>query len=307
MPAVLRPVAACGLLAIALAGCGPAGDGTRRDVTVPAVSAETGPRAMRAVERYRAYAGGRVDRTIAGTEEFVAAFKEGRLRRARALYAPSRLGWESVEPVAEAFADIDSRVDAREADLGQGQRWTGWHRLEKVLWRTPGRAGREAEYGDLLLADLGTLRARLPSVEITVNSMANGARELLDEAASGKVTGEEETFSHTDLWDFKGNVDGAATVYRLLRPIVRERSPGLVTTLDTGFADLKALLARHARGDGFVSYTELSRHQVRELADALNAAAEPLSNLAAVTAGCPLPGPPGTAGGVVSASCGGRG
>ncbi len=289
MPAALRPVAACVLLALAVTACGSADGDGHRDAMGAGVAqggaAARGPQAARAVKEYRAYTEDQVYDTIAKTADFVAALKKGDVRRAKELYAPSRLGWERIEPVAEAFAEIDARVDAREADLEEGQRWTGWHRLEKALWRAPETVGREAEYGDLLLADLSTLRAVLPRAEITVTSMAEGAKELLDEVATGKVTGEEEAFSHTDLWDFKGNVEGAFKVYQLLRPIVQERNAGLVTTLDTEFADLTALLAKHAVGEGFVSYTDLSREQVKELADALNALAEPLSGLAAVTAG----------------------
>ena len=61
--------------------------------------------------------------------------------------------------------------------------------------------------------------------------MANGAKELLDEVATGKVTGEEERFSHTDLVDFKANVEGAQKAYDLLKPVVAERR-GLTTELD---------------------------------------------------------------------------
>ncbi|MBB2912111.1 iron uptake system component EfeO [Streptosporangium becharense] len=262
------------------------GDGIRQEITVSGeLAAQTDPRVTRAVDEYRAYVETQVDDTIAKTEDFVAAVKKGDVKKAKALYAPSRVGWERIEPVAEAFGDIDPKVDLREADLEDGQKWTGWHRLEKALWEAPKTVKKEAEYGDVLLADLDALKKRLPTAEITASSMANGAKELLDEVATGKVTGEEEAFSHTDLWDFKANVNGAFKVYQLLTPIVMERNPGLVTTLDTEFAELDALLAKYGKGDGFVSYTELSKEQVKELADAVNALAEPLSGLAAVAAG----------------------
>ncbi|MFI7531939.1 iron uptake system protein EfeO [Streptosporangium sp. NPDC049376] len=294
MSVVLRPAAACGLLALVLTACGTAGTGTGGAPVVPAVPAAAPPgehagqevlEAARVVGEYRTYAEKRIYDAIAKTAKFVNAVKKGDVEKAKALYAPSRVGWESVEPVVGAFPEIDTRVDSREADLSQGEEWTGWHRLEKALWRAPQTLSREAAYGDTLLADLSRLRALLPQAEITVASMAAGAKELLDEVAIGKVTGEEETFSHTDLWDFKANVDGAFEVYRLLRPMVFRRDPKLSATLDTEFADMRALLAKHARGDGFAAYNDLSKEQIKELSDGLNALAEPLSNLAAVIAG----------------------
>ncbi|MGW4468757.1 iron uptake system protein EfeO [Nonomuraea sp. NPDC004354] len=262
------------------------GDGIKAPFTVTGeLKAAADPRATRAVTDYRAYITAQVDDTIAKTEELAAAVRKGDVKRAKALYAPSRVGWESIEPVAEAFGDIDPKVDLREADLEQGQKWTGWHRLEKALWKQPDSLDKEKKYADQLLADLDDLKKRLPEAEITPASMASGAKELLDEVATGKVTGEEEAFSHTDLWDFDANVDGAKKVYELLTPILMERNPALVTTLDTRFADLDKLLAAYRKGDGFVSYTELSKEQVKELADAVNALAEPLSGLAAAVAG----------------------
>ncbi|GIH81215.1 iron uptake system protein EfeO [Planobispora longispora] len=262
------------------------GDGIRQDITVTGeLTAQTDPRITRAVEDYRTYIAEQVDDSIAKTEDFVAAVEKGDLGKAKDLYAPSRVGWERIEPVAEAFGDIDPKVDLREADLEEGAEWTGWHRLEKALWKAPGTLGKESKYGDRLLEDLDALKKKLPTAEITASSMANGAKELLDEVATGKVTGEEEAFSHTDLWDFKANVDGAFKVYQLLTPIVMEKNPALVTTLDAEFAELNTLLGKYAEGDGFVSYTELSKEQVKELADAVNALAEPLSGLAAVVAG----------------------
>ncbi len=38
--------------------------------------------------------------------------------------------------------------------------------------------------------------------------MVTGAVELLNEVSTSKVTGEEERYSHTDLWDFQANVEG---------------------------------------------------------------------------------------------------
>ncbi|WP_431898339.1 iron uptake system protein EfeO [Nonomuraea sp. bgisy101] len=262
------------------------GDGIRTPFKVTGeLQVAADPRVTRAVDEYRAYIAAQLDDSIAKTQEFAAAIKKGDVTKAKALYAPSRVGWESMEPVAEAFGDIDPKVDLREADLEAGQKWTGWHRLEKALWKQPDTLPKEAKYADQLLADLDDLKKRLPKAEITAASMAGGAKELLDEVATGKVTGEEEAFSHTDLWDFDANVAGAKKVYELLTPILMERNPALVTTLDTEFADLQKLLAAYEKGDGYVSYTELSKQQVKELADAVNALAEPLSGLAAAVAG----------------------
>ncbi|HEU5157670.1 MAG TPA: iron uptake system protein EfeO [Streptosporangiaceae bacterium] len=268
---------------------GMVGKGIRQDITVSgqADHAAADPRLAKALTDYKAYVNAQVDDTIAKTKEFAAAVKAGDIAEAKRLYAPSRVGWERVEPVAESFGDLDPRVDAREADLQEGDKWTGWHRLEKALWKTKSLDG-QAQYADRLVKDLDELKAKVGAATldppITPASMANGAKELLDEVATGKVTGEEEAFSHTDLVDFKANVDGAQQIYRLLEPVVRERDAALARTLDQEFEDVRHLLATYEKGDGFVSYDTVGKAERKELSDAVNALGEPLSKLAAVVA-----------------------
>jgi iron uptake system component EfeO len=233
-----------------------------------------------AVDAYRAYVTAQVADTVAKTKELVAALKDDDLAKAKDLYAPSRLGWESIEPVAESFGDIDPKVDLREADLEDGDTWTGWHVIEKQLWVKKNTEGMD-KVGDQLLADLDTLTTRIPDAEITPTSMANGAKELLDEVASGKITGEEEAFSHTDLVDFKGNLDGAKKVFDLLKPIAEKKDSALVATLTTEFEDCEQALATYEDGDSYVSYDTVTESQRKALSDAVNALAEPLSKLAA--------------------------
>ena len=95
------------------------------------------------------------------------------------------------------------------------------------------------------------------------------------------MTGEEEYWSRTDLWDFQANVDGARVAYEGVQPIVEEKDADLAEQLTTRFADLQALLDQQRQGDGFVSYDELTPEQVKAFSDSVNALSEPLSRLTA--------------------------
>ncbi len=87
---------------------------------------------------YQAYVKDQTEQLVAKTQEFVDLYKAGKDDEARALYARARVHWERIETVAESFGDLDPKMDTREADLEPGQKWTGWHRIEKDLW--PARA-----------------------------------------------------------------------------------------------------------------------------------------------------------------------
>ncbi|MEV7141113.1 iron uptake system protein EfeO [Streptomyces tauricus] len=266
------------------------GKGTRQDVTVTGggKAAKRDPRLDAAVASYRSYAQEQADETLPKTKVFTDAVKAGDIEAAKKAYATSRIGWERTEPVAESFGDIDPKVDLREDGLEEGQDlqkdWTGWHRLERSLWKDKKLTDRDSELADQLIKDLTDWQNRVGKAEITPTSMANGAKELLDEVATGKVTGEEERYSHTDLVDFKANVEGAEKSYELLKPVAKENDTALVTELDKQFAALDALLDQYREDTtsyDFTSYDKVGKADRKELSDAVNALAEPLSKLAA--------------------------
>ncbi|MEV0910908.1 iron uptake system protein EfeO [Streptomyces hokutonensis] len=261
------------------------GHGVRQKLTVTGGSvAKRDPKLDAAVAAYREYAQNEADATIPKVETFVNAIKAGDLTAAKNAYAPSRVGWETTEPIAESFGDIDPKTDTRVNDLEKGQKWTGWHALEKALWVDKKVGTEQKALADELLTDLKDWQKRVGKAEITPTSMANGAKELLDEVATGKVTGEEDRYSHTDLSDFKANVDGAEKAYELLKPVAQKNDAALTTELDKQFAAIDTLLDKYrstSTSDGFVSYDKVTKDQRKELSDAVNALAEPLSKLAA--------------------------
>jgi len=261
------------------------GHGVRQKLTVTGggKTSKRDPRLDKAVADYRAYAQEQADATLPAVKTFVKAVKDGDLAAAKKAYAPSRIGWERTEPVAESFGDIDPKVDTRADGLEEGQKWTGWHRLEKALWQDKKIGATEKTLAGQLVTDLTDWQQRVGKAEITPTSMANGAKELLDEVATGKVTGEEERYSHTDLVDFKANVEGAQKSYELLKPVAGKNDSALTAELDKQFAALDKLLDKYRPNKNsydFTSYDKVGKDDRKELSDAVNALAEPLSKLA---------------------------
>jgi iron uptake system component EfeO len=238
-------------------------------------------------QNYREYVEDQTEQLVSMTAKFVAAYKAGNDDEARALYPVARMHWERIETVAESFGDLDPKLDLREADLEPRQKWTGWHRLEKDLW--PARAknykpltkAERVAYSDDLVKNTAILQDRVPKLTFSADEIANGSRGLLDEVATGKITGEEEYWSRTDLWDFQANIEGAFVGFEGLRPLLKEKNPDLDTQIAAKFAAVQALLDAQREGDGFKTYDKLTKAEVKELSDAVNALSEPLSKLAA--------------------------
>ncbi len=264
---------------------GMVGDGIRAPFTVTGSatrSVDENTKLAEATAGYKRWVTSQIEALVPKTQEFVDAVKGGDVEGAKALFPVSRTYWERIEPVAESFGDIDPKIDGREDDeRDPGVEFTGFHRLEKDLW-VDGLQPDSPAVADQLLADIKDLQNRVTTVELTPVQLANGAKELLDEVATGKITGEEDRYSHTDLWDFKANVEGSQGAVAALRPVIDDGDPTLGPTLDQRFAAVDSLLEGYRKGDGFVLYTELTPDDVKKMTEAVDALGEPVSQVAGV-------------------------
>ncbi|MBG6239368.1 iron uptake system component EfeO [Mycetocola sp. CAN_C7] len=268
--------------------------------TTGAVDADERERADAAVTNYVSYVKDQVGELVPAVDTFAEAYASGDDDTARSLFPTTRVHYERIEPTAEAFGDLDPQLDFREPMAEEdGIEFTGFHRIEKDLWApdgfTPSSAAERRILADDLISDVGTLYDLVYSDDFTVtlSDISNGAIGLLDEVAASKITGEEDEFSHTDLWDFQANVEGASVAYGNVREIAEARGEdgsALVADIDEQFENLNFLLAQHGSlADGFTYYDELTPEQIKELSDGINALAEPLAVLTHTVLDIPEP------------------
>lgn len=270
-----------------------------------------------AVTSYVNFVKNEVAELVPNVDEFATAYINGDDEKARALYAPTRVNYERIEPLAEALGTLDPRIDYREVDyLAEAEdlqaddptftEWIGFHRIEKDLWPpaeddrnadgSPAREGWEPStpedrkrIGETLIEDVDKLydTVHAPDFaaeqEITISTVSNGASGLLEEIAVTKVTGEENWWSHYDLWDFQANLQGSRIAFDLVAPIAEskgEEGTELVAEINKRFDDLQALLNEYGSLDaGFTMYDEVTAAQQAELTRKIDALREPLSRL----------------------------
>ena len=262
---------------------GMTGDGIRADFTVTG-SAATGSadeKTTKAIADYKAFVAHEADELLEGTQAFVAAVKAGDVAKAKGLYASAREPWEVIEPVAESFGDLDPKIDGREDVVAEGMKFTGYHRLEKDLW-VSGLQKDSSAIADQLLVDVTEVVKRSKEIKPTVLNIASGAKTLMDEIATSKITGEEERYSHTDLADVKANLEGAQQALAALKPIIVERAPALQTALDAKFTAANALVDSHEVAGKLKLYTELTDADIKALTVSLDALAEEVAKVPGV-------------------------
>jgi iron uptake system component EfeO len=269
---------------------GMVGSGIRTALTVSGSNAPARPvdaQLQAGVASYRNYVETEAQALVDTTAAFTAAVKAGNIDQAKSLYPAARTHYERIEPIAESFGDLDPLIDMRIDDATSTKPFVGFHKLEQDLWETKDISA-SGPTADALDANVKKLQSQIPTLEITPVTMGNGAKELLDEVAKSKVTGEEERYSHIDLVDFEANVEGSRSAYTSLHPVLAPRNPTLTSTLDTRFNTLLGLLSTHIShqddpgyiaGSPFVSYTVLTPAEIKALSDEVINISEPLGQI----------------------------
>lgn len=230
---------------------------------------------------YKIYVAENTAKLVEDTKAFTEAVKAGDVEKAKSLFAPTRMSYERIEPIAELFSDLDVSIDARADDFEKAEAddaFSGFHRIEHGLWEKGSTEGLDS-YADKLMADVTALNERINSLTFPPEVVVGGAAALMEEVAATKISGEEDRYSRTDLWDFDANFEGSQKIYELLRPLIAEKEADFVAKVDGNFKAVDEVLAKYQKDGGYVSYEELTDADRNLLSTKVNTLAEDLSTL----------------------------
>ena len=247
--------------------------------------ASAAPDPMQLVEpisQYKLYVIDQVGVLLKDTSAFADAIKAGDLAKAKSLYGSSRVAYERIEPLAELFSDLDGAIDSRADDHEGAEKdpgFTGFHRLEYGLFVGNSTEGL-APIADKLVADVTELQKRIKDLTTPPDKVVGGAAALIEEVAASKISGEEDRYARTDLYDFQANVDGAQKIVELLKPLLDKENPDLLKKIEANFTTVNDILAKYRTADGgFETYEKLTDADRNALKAPVTTLAEDLSQL----------------------------
>jgi iron uptake system component EfeO len=242
------------------------------------------PQLAAAVSGYSSYISQNTASLVTSTQQMCAAIDAKNLGQAELLYPRARVFYERIEPVAEIWGNLDTDIDGRwENPVTVASQFTGFHRIEQMMWADNTLKGASQMCAGLVRSEQQLLTL-VRSASYNPLEMASGATDLINEAATSKIDGEEERYSNTDLPVFQANVDGAMEVVSLLRPYLEKKDPSLLTLIQRRDAAISAQLVHYQAspgydGTGYVEYSTVLNTQRRQLSGTVNAFAEALSKV----------------------------
>lgn len=267
-------------------------------VTGKAAAAPSGTAAdllQQGATEYATYVNTQLDSMVVATQALQKAVDGGDLAAAQKAYAEARPFYEKVESDVDGFVmdgfdptdnkgNLDYLIDMRASNIDPKVGWSGFHAVERDLFKAQKITDQTKKYAANLTADVTKLDTLGKTLTYKPEDLANGAAGLLEEVQSNKIKGEEEAFSHIDLVDFAGNVEGAEQAFEALKPGLAAIDKTLTDTIEQRFTDVDTLLATYRDATalgGYKLYTaELKASDGKKLSASVQALQDSLSRLA---------------------------
>ena len=267
-------------------------------VTGAAAAAPTGSTATLlndGAKEYAVWVNGQAADMQVAVSNLKTAVDSGDVAKAKAAYLQARPFYEKIESDVEGFVmpgfkvddnkgNLDYLIDMRASNLDPKVGWSGFHAVERDLWKNGKITDSTKDYAADLDTNVGKLVEVVKTLTFKPEDLANGAAALLEEVQSGKITGEEEAFSHTDLVDFAANVEGAKQAFAYLQPGLEKVDPDIVKQVVTQFGNVETALGKlrdKASPGGYIPWNEANRAEHRKaLSQAVLALQQPMQKIA---------------------------
>jgi iron uptake system component EfeO len=245
---------------------------------------QNNPQLTSAVQGYSAYVKQNTTDLVTKTQAFCKAISAGNMNQAKQLYTPARMPYEKIEPVAEVWGGLDTSIDGRwENPVTVKSQFTGFHRIEQMLWQDKSLNGAAAMCSGLVKNEQQLLTL-VSAAQYNPLEMASGATDLINEAGTNKISGEEERYSNTDLPVFEANVQASMQVIDLLSPYLQTKAASTVSLIKQRNGTVQSLLTKYQvkpgyENTGYVDYSTVTKADRKQLSAAVNALAEAMSKV----------------------------
>lgn len=264
------------LLCSPLAACGGSAQSSTA-TSKPDVSAQL----TSAMKSFHDYLAGNADMLVTATKAFTSAVRSGDTAKAKQEYVIAHPYHERVETITDNFGDLDTAIDQRPAAGTDLSTVTGFHRLERALWGDKSVSGLSA-IADKLDTDVATLRDGIHKTDISADEFLKGASALMLEVGNRNTSQDEDAFSHTDLYDIAGNVEGAEKGFTLLEPAISARDSALADQIKQKFTAADGLVAKFKQGDTYPDFTTVSAADRQAIGNAIKEAGQSLGQVGSV-------------------------
>lgn len=231
-----------------------------------------------AAKAYNKYVQDQGTQLVTLLDQLNTAIKSGDMKKATEAYGLARMPYERIEPIIETFSELDGVMDARVDDFKNEKDpdFTGYHRIEYLLFVK--KSLKDAEpFAARLLEDGKKMQQAIAATTIAPTDFIAGVGELMEEAQSSKITGEEERWSGATVPVIRANVEGAQAIYDLVKAELKKKDAALDDKISKSLATvIETMNTLSPAGATWNDFGKMEQAKQVDLKNKLEALAEPL-------------------------------
>ncbi|KRE93153.1 hypothetical protein ASG89_06510 [Paenibacillus sp. Soil766] len=231
-----------------------------------------------AAKAYNKYVQDQGNQLVTLLDQLNTAIKSGDMKKATEAYGLARMPYERIEPIIETFSELDGVMDARVDDFKNEKDpdFTGYHRIEYLLFVKKNIKDAEP-FAARLLEDGKKMQQAIAATTIAPTDFIAGVGELMEEAQSSKITGEEERWSGATVPVIRANVEGAQAIYDLVKAELKKKDAALDEKISKSLATvIETMNTLSPVGPTWNDFSKLEQAKQVDLKNKLEALAEPL-------------------------------
>ncbi|GAA1225073.1 FTR1 family protein [Kitasatospora nipponensis] len=234
------------------------------------------------LDSYKGYVNAGLATLLTQTQKLQADIHAGDLTAAKADWLTAHLQYNSLGAAYGTFADLDGKINGRADGLPDGVKdkdFSGFHRVEYGLWHGESAADL-APVADQLSGDVADLGQKFPTQDFDATDLPLRSHEILENTLQFELTADTDEGSGSNLATAQANLAGTQELLSVLQPLIAQRSPELLSTVNADIQRLGDLLAAAHQADG--SWTPVQQLDARARTRINGATGQLLEDLAPI-------------------------
>lgn len=234
-----------------------------------------------AIQEYLTFVNKELSEMVEQLEKLNQSIQKGQLAQAKAAYIQAHQHYETVRPIIVLFGNTDRTINSRAdyfLDKEKDYRFVGFHLVEYLLFSQQDLKAALPASDELLLKGRD-LQKRVLTETIEIPKLVQASADFIEMILETKLSGKENIYSQTDLFDMAANAKGSQVILDVISPFVEAKTLDQIKENDQ---KINKIVQSYQLAKGqYAPYSQLKQQDKMTLYSLLTQQAELLATLRA--------------------------
>ncbi|HHR6029032.1 TPA: EfeM/EfeO family lipoprotein [Providencia alcalifaciens] len=234
-----------------------------------------------AIQEYLTFVNNELSEMVVQLEKLNQSVQKGQLAQAKAAYIQAHQHYETVRPIIVLFGNTDRTINSRAdyfLDKEKDYRFVGFHLVEYLLFSQQDLKAALPASDELLLKGRD-LQKRVLTETIEIPKLVQASADFIEMILETKLSGKENIYSQTDLFDMAANAKGSQVIIDVISPFVEAKTLDQIKENDQ---KINKIVQSYQLAKGqYAPYSQLKQQDKMTLYSLLTQQAELLATLRA--------------------------